>query len=63
HDLDIEILHQLNSIPPELLVDEGRVYGGGMYKLEPKEMARIDADSLLAQLHIKKSFTKQELLF
>jgi len=61
--LDIEILHQLNSIPPELLVDEGRVYGGGMYKLEPKEMARIDADSLLTQLRIKKTLTRQELLF
>jgi hypothetical protein len=62
-NLDIEILQQLNSLPPELLIDEGRVYGGGMYKLEPKEMARIDADSLLTQLHIKKLLARQELLF
>jgi hypothetical protein len=62
-DLDVELLHQLNSMPSELLLDEGRVYGGGMYKLEPKEMARIDADSLLAQLHIETLAPKQRTLF
>jgi len=61
--LDIEILNQLNSISSEVLIDEGRVYGGGMYKLEPKEMARIDADSLLTQLGIENLIAKQELLF
>ena len=62
-DLDVAILHQLNSIPSELLIGEGRVYGGGMYKLEPKEMARIDADALLKQLRIDKSIIKQGSLF
>lgn len=27
----------------EQLVSEGRVYGGGMFKLEPKELANVDA--------------------
>ena len=61
--LDVEILKQLNSIPPERLIDEGRVYGGGMYKLAPKEMARIDADPLLKQLRLEVSIAKQKLLF
>ena len=61
--LEFEILKQLNSISPELLIGEGRVYGGGMYKLEPKEMSRIGVDSLLAQLHVEKSIRKQRLLF
>ena len=62
-DLDVEILKQLNSLPSEFLINEGRVYGGGMYKLEPKEMAKINADSLLTKLSIKISTTKQKLLF
>lgn len=31
----------LNSIAPEQLLGEGRVYGGGLYKLEPKELANV----------------------
>jgi adenine-specific DNA-methyltransferase len=33
----------LLSITPEQLLSEGRVYGGGMHKLEPKELAKVDA--------------------
>ena len=61
--LDVEVLKQLNSLPPEMLIDVGRVYGGGMYKLEPKEMARIDADLLLTQLRIEKLIAKRGWLF
>jgi len=39
----------LNQIAPEQLVGEGRVYGGGLHKLEPKELANVDA-STIAQL-------------
>lgn len=28
------------------LLEEGRVYGGGMYKLEPKELAKVKAEEL-----------------
>jgi adenine-specific DNA-methyltransferase len=36
-----KIWKKLNSIPHEVLVGEGRVYGGGLYKLEPKELANV----------------------
>jgi len=35
------IWKELNSIKPEMLISEGRVYGGGLYKLEPKELANV----------------------
>ncbi|MFQ5586017.1 MAG: hypothetical protein ACE5GF_04255 [Thermodesulfobacteriota bacterium] len=33
----------LNAMCPDQLLKEGRVYGGGLYKLEPKELANVDA--------------------
>lgn len=35
------IWKQLNAIKPEDLLGEGRVYGGGLYKLEPRELAKV----------------------
>ncbi|MDO8432325.1 MAG: N-6 DNA methylase [Candidatus Binatus sp.] len=40
----------LDSIPPEVLLGEGRVYGGGLYKMEPKELANVPADAISALL-------------
>lgn len=36
----------LNTISSEQLLCEGRVYGGGMFKLEPKELANVDASAI-----------------
>ncbi|MBK7216583.1 MAG: Eco57I restriction-modification methylase domain-containing protein [Candidatus Promineofilum sp.] len=36
----------LNRIAPEQLLGEGRVYGGGLHKLEPNELANVDATSI-----------------
>lgn len=40
------IWQALNSIAPERLLGEGRVYGGGLYKLEPKELSNVEATSI-----------------
>jgi predicted RNA methylase len=37
----------LNKISMEDLLAEGRVYGGGLHKLEPKELSNVSASSLL----------------
>ncbi|MHC5731479.1 MAG: SAM-dependent DNA methyltransferase, partial [Nostoc sp.] len=33
-----QVWQALNEISDEMLMGEGRVYGGGLYKLEPKEL-------------------------
>ena len=40
----------LDSIPPATLLGEGRVYGGGLYKMEPTELANVPADAIAALL-------------
>lgn len=40
------ILQALNSITSKAMTDEGRVYGGGMQKLEPKELLKVVATEL-----------------
>lgn len=41
------IWEMLNRITPEQLLGEGRVYGGGLHKLEPNELANVDATKIL----------------
>src|SRR5262249_54750549 len=35
------IWRALNRVAPEVLLGEGRVYGGGLHKLEPKELCNV----------------------
>ncbi len=37
----------LNTITPAQLLGEGRVYGGGLHKLEPKELANVPVPQLM----------------
>jgi hypothetical protein len=41
------IWESLNSIPAEALTSEGRVYGGGLFKMEPKELGKVSAEGLI----------------
>jgi adenine-specific DNA-methyltransferase len=47
---DPELVHRvwtaLNQIPSEQLLSEGRVYGGGLHKLEPKELANVPVPAI-----------------
>jgi adenine-specific DNA-methyltransferase len=40
----------LNDITPEQLLGEGRVYGGGLHKLEPRELANVPVHQLMELL-------------
>jgi hypothetical protein len=40
------IWDMLRQIQPETLMGEGRVYGGGLHKLEPKELANVPAQAI-----------------
>ena len=47
-----ELLQQiwkgLNALPNSALIDEGRVYGGGLWKMEPSELANVPLDNVAA---------------
>lgn len=40
------IWEKLNDLSLESVLGEGRVYGGGLHKLEPNELANVDATSI-----------------
>jgi hypothetical protein len=44
----------LNAITEKVMVDEGRVYGGGMHKLEPRELANVPAPEILRSIETIK---------
>ena len=45
-----EVWRALNEISPEILMGEGRVYGGGLHKMEPNELGNAPADKILGIL-------------
>lgn len=52
----------LNRVTPEQLLGEGRVYGGGLHKLEPKELANVPVPEIAALLPDRRE-QQTELLF
>ena len=40
------VWHALRDIPADALVSEGRVYGGGLHKIEPRELGNVSAPAL-----------------
>jgi predicted RNA methylase len=50
HTLGRKVWEFLNGIDAATLLGEGRVYGGGLYKMEPKELANVPAEAIAAML-------------
>lgn len=53
----------LKEISQEDLVQHGRVYGGGLFKLEPKELATASAKPLIRKFPALHEIQKSALLF
>ena len=47
-DLNERLIEALNRITGKAMLDEGRVYGGGMHKMEPKELSNVPATEIQA---------------
>lgn len=48
--LELKIWEVLNDIADESIVNEGRVYGGGLHKIEPRELEKVPALELKEML-------------
>ena len=57
------VWQMLNRITPEQLLGEGRVYGGGLHKLEPKELANVPLSELDGLVSVAPTLRSQSELF
>ena len=53
----------LNQIDADELIGNGRVYGGGLHKLEPKELRNVSIDQLVREVSILASFVSEQADF
>lgn len=57
----IEFVEALNSIPVEAIMHAGRAYGGGLHKIEPKELREVVISEI--PLWLESGLKKRVLLF
>jgi len=62
-DLGRRVWEFLNKICPDAMLGEGRVYGGGLHKLEPKELANVPAGTITELVPGMASVKRQQDLF
>lgn len=60
----VSVWTALNDLPPRALIGEGRVYGGGLHKIEPTELSKAPADGIVQLMpDISRSLGRQLSLF
>ena len=57
------VFEALQNISPAQFLSEGRVYGGGLHKVEPKELAQIPAEPILSAIGGAVRIEQQQRLF
>lgn len=62
-ELATKVFEALQSVTPSQFISEGRVYGGGLHKVEPKELAQIPARAVLESIEGHFHIERQEKLF
>ena len=62
-EIQARVFEALKRIKPSELVSEGRVYGGGLLKVEPKELAQIPARVVLESIDAHVCIDRQVKLF
>jgi hypothetical protein len=62
-ELGAKVFEALQRIAPDQIVSGGRVYGGGLHKVEPKELAQIPARVVLENIVEHIRIERQEKLF
>lgn len=50
-----KVWNRLNQLSADVLLGESRVYGGGLYKLEPKELGNVPINALSELIPYKKN--------
>ena len=62
-ELAAKVFEALQRVTPGQFISEGRVYGGGLHKVEPKELAQIPARAVLENIDGHVRIVRQEKLF
>ncbi len=61
--LEVRVFEALRGITPSQLISGGRVYGGGLHKVEPNELARVPAHILAEAIDDQVRIEWQQQLF
>jgi hypothetical protein len=62
-DAAVAVWKALRSIPIEAIVGEGRIYGGGLHKIEPRELANAPAQPVISALGQTMENPREQLVF